>query len=159
MSKPLEQSAIPLSICKNCGKEYTKVRKQQRHCSDECRKEYAQKNRDPLRKAERQAEWIRENPVKRMLYRAKARAERKGVRFDLQECDVSIPDVCPLLGTPFSFNTGKPTPHSPSLDRLVPELGYTKGNVMVISMRANVAKNDLSLGELKLLVENLEKYV
>jgi len=94
-----------------------------------------------------------------MLYRCKARAERKGVPFNLQECDVSIPDVCPLLGTPFSFNEGKPTPHSPSLDRIVPELGYTKGNVMVISMRANVAKNDLSLGELKLLVENLEKYV
>ena len=159
MSKPPEQSAIPVSTCKNCGKEYTKVRKQQRHCSTECRKEYAETTRDPLRKSARQSEWVRENPVKRMLYRAKARAGHKGVRFDLQECDVSIPDVCPLLGTPFSFNTGKPTPHSPSLDRIVPELGYTKGNVMVISMRANVAKNDLSLGELKLLVENLEKYV
>ena len=159
MSKPLEQSAISLSICKNCGKEYTKARKQQRHCSQECRKEYSQKNRDLLRKAERQAEWIRENPIKRMLYRAKARAERKGIHFNLEECDVSIPDVCPLLGIPFIFNEGKPTPHSPSLDRIVPDLGYTKGNVLVISMRANAAKNDLSLGELKLLVENLEKYV
>lgn len=159
MSKPLEQSAIPLSLCKNCDKEYVKARKNQRHCSPECRKKYAEKNRDHLKKAKRQAVWTKENPVKRMLYRAKARAEQKGILFDLQECDVSIPDVCPLLGTPFSFHLGKPTPYSPSLDRIVPELGYTKGNVMVVSMRANVAKNDLSLDELKLLVENLEKYV
>lgn len=159
MIRPSEYNVVPPSTCKNCGKEYIKGRKQQRHCSKECRKQYAQKNRDPLRKAERQAEWIRENPLKRMLYRAKARAKQRGVHFDLHESDVTIPDVCPLLGTPFVFNKGKPTPYSPSLDRIVPELGYTKGNVMVISMRANVAKNDLSLYELKTLVENLEKYV
>ncbi len=45
---------------------------------------------------------------------------------------------------------------SPSLDRIDSTKGYTKGNIWVISNRANTLKNDATLSELKLLVERLE---
>lgn len=46
--------------------------------------------------------------------------------------------------------------NSPSLDIIIPSKGYVKGNVWVISNRANRAKSNLSLEELKTLVYNLE---
>ena len=40
------------------------------------------------------------------------------------------------------------TDNSPSIDRLIPELGYIKGNVNVISLRANIIKNNATKDEL-----------
>ena len=40
------------------------------------------------------------------------------------------------------------TDDSPSIDRLIPELGYIKGNVNVISLRANIIKNNATKDEL-----------
>jgi hypothetical protein len=42
-------------------------------------------------------------------------------------------------------------PHSPSLDRRVPELGYVKGNVEVISMKANAIKSYAAPEEIMLV--------
>jgi hypothetical protein len=46
---------------------------------------------------------------------------------------------------------------SPSLDRIVPELGYVKGNVRVISDRANRIKRDATLEELRAIVKYVEE--
>ena len=47
---------------------------------------------------------------------------------------------------------------SPSLDRINPNLGYIKGNVWVISYRANMIKNNATLEELELLTRNLKDH-
>jgi hypothetical protein len=39
--------------------------------------------------------------------------------------------------------------NSPTVDRLVPELGYIEGNISVISHRANSIKRDASAEELE----------
>jgi len=83
-----------------------------------------------------------------MWSRAKYRAKQKGLEFNITKEDIIIPDTCPLLGTPME---------SPSLDRIDSSKGYIKGNVWVISNRANTLKNDATLSELKLLVEKLEE--
>jgi len=82
-----------------------------------------------------------------MWSRAKYRAKQKGLEFNITKEDIIIPDTCPLLGTPMQ---------SPSLDRIDSSKGYTKDNVWVISNRANTLKNDATIKELKMLVENLE---
>jgi hypothetical protein len=78
----------------------------------------------------------------------------------LKDKDVSVPDVCPVLGIPLKVVSGKGfTDNSPSLDRIVPSLGYVPGNVVVISMRANRIKSDASLAELKKIVEFYQPYL
>jgi|SRR5208282_549913 len=92
-----------------------------------------------------------------MLDGARTRAKRLRVPFSLIPEDINIPKRCPLLGIPLRFAIGRPNGNSPSLDRIIPKLGYTKENSIVISYRANMLKNDATLKELKLMVKNLEK--
>jgi hypothetical protein len=92
-----------------------------------------------------------------MLTRAKSRAKQKNIPFNLTLEDIEVPETCPLLGIPIEIQPKKGYhPNSPSLDKIIPEKGYIKGNVWVISNRANTLKNDATLQELKTLVENLE---
>lgn len=89
------------------------------------------------------------NPKIGLLERARNRAKVKGLDFDLSIEDIIIPEFCPILGIPLFHNEGgHPSPNSPSLDRIIPSLGYVKGNVCIISHRANTIKNDASVDEL-----------
>ena len=88
--------------------------------------------------------------------RAKYRAKQKGLEFSLTKEDILIPEVCPLLGIKI-ISQAKDRLHSPSLDRIDSNRGYTPDNIWIISSRANTLKNDASLQELELLVENLKK--
>lgn len=92
------------------------------------------------------------------LYRhAVKRAKKYGLPFNIQVEDIVIPDVCPILGIKLLKNEGQAKASSPSLDRIIPKKGYTKGNVWVISYKANRLKSDATLEELKAIVSVLEK--
>ncbi len=89
--------------------------------------------------------------IYRMYHRAKERAMKKGIEFNLRLTDIKIPPCCPVFKTPFTHgNRDRAT--SPSLDRLDSSKGYTPDNIWVISFRANTIKNDASLADLKSLV-------
>jgi hypothetical protein len=89
-----------------------------------------------------------ETPGKVLWQRAKRRARECGVKFSITPADITLPSVCPALGIP--IRTGrKRSNSSPSLDRIVPAKGYVRGNVRVISDRANRLKSDLSPAELR----------
>lgn len=99
----------------------------------------------PLNKAKQAARlkaYRRANPEKRMFWVAKTRAAKRNIPFTISIDDIIIPDVCPVLGIPLFLGDGRLGPNSPSLDRVVPVLGYVPGNICVISNRANVIKND-----------------
>lgn len=75
---------------------------------------------------------------------ARKRAAKKGVPFDLVTKDILplLKDRCPIFGTPFQYGgNGRIRPESPALDRIKPELGYVKGNVHIISVKANNIKS------------------
>ena len=100
-----------------------------------------------------------EDSIKKALVRAaKARAKKKGIPFDITIEDFTLPEKCPLLEIPLTVGYGSSQENSYSLDKIIPELGYVKGNVWVISNKANAIKNNASLEELQLLVNNLEKH-
>lgn len=84
------------------------------------------------------------------------RAQKTGVPFALKAFDVIIPDRCPVLGIPLILTRGKVTPNSPSIDRLIPELGYVPSNIRVISWRANKIKSDESNPE---VFERIAAYI
>jgi hypothetical protein len=89
------------------------------------------------------------NPKKVMLFHAKSRARRAGLPFNLTEDDIDIPTHCPVLGIPLARHLGgTASDASPSLDRIRPELGYTRGNVVVMSNRANTIKSHATSHEL-----------
>jgi len=92
-----------------------------------------------------------------ILRRCKFRANRNGVPFDLCLEDIGFPDVCPVLGMQMIRSTGKADFNSPSIDRLVPELGYVKDNVRIISWRANTLKNNATLEEIEALYNWMKK--
>ena len=100
-----------------------------------------------------------EDSIKKALVRAaKARAKKKGIPFDITIEDFILPEKCPLLEIPLTVGYGNSQENSYSLDKIIPDLGYVKGNVWVISNKANMIKNNASLEELKLLVKNLETH-
>jgi hypothetical protein len=84
-----------------------------------------------------------------MVSDARTRATRNGLPFALRESDVHIPKRCPVLGIPLFPNARRAGPNSPSLDRLVPRLGYVAGNVIVVSQRANELRRDATVRELE----------
>lgn len=97
-------------------------------------------------------------PKEIMVSHAKARAIDKGLPFDITTDDIQIPDVCPVLGIPLIKGDGKRHDNSPTLDRIDNSKGYVKGNVMVISHRANLLKNSASIQEVVLILEYMRKY-
>lgn len=136
-------------------------------CAKIGRKVYYEKNKDrTLKKAQqfyadnreqqkaRQKQKYRDNPVTGLFYAARDRAPKLGIPWNLELSDIHVPDKCPVFGTPFVVGDND---RAASLDRTRPELGYVKGNVQVISFRANRLKSNGTLDELKALVSWLEK--
>lgn len=105
----------------------------------------ALQRRDPLR-------WITQ-----ALYQAKARAARKSIPFDISAVDIATATHCPVLGVELIYGASRNDPHGPSLDRSKPELGYVRGNVRVISNRANTLKRDATLEEVRKLLNYMER--
>jgi hypothetical protein len=93
----------------------------------------------------------RKNPITFMLTRAKMRAKERGLAFELVAGDITIPEHCPVFGLKLRVADGIADDTSPELDRIVPNKGYVKGNVIVVSRRANRIKNDATPEELQRL--------
>jgi hypothetical protein len=79
--------------------------------------------------------------AQQMFERSRDRAKHQDIAFDITPEDIVIPEFCPYLGIPIVTGVGKMTDNSPSLDRIDSAKGYIKGNVEVISFRANTIKN------------------
>ena len=101
----------------------------------------------------------RKDPRSRMVATAKWRAKKYGIPFNLSKHDFVIPEVCPLLGIPINKVGSKRTDNSPSLDKIDPERGYTKGNVWVISDKANRMKQNMTVETLRHFADTIEKHL
>lgn len=67
--------------------------------------------------------------------------------WDIQMSDLEWPSHCPILGIELDWFAEKTQENSPSIDRLDNSKGYIKGNVAVMSWRANRIKNNGSAEE------------
>lgn len=85
---------------------------------------------------------------KTILENSRHRATKDGIPFALTLEDIEVPDLCPLLGIPLVRARKRATANSPSLDRIVPSLGYVPGNVRVVSSKGNLMKNNATREEL-----------
>lgn len=127
----------------------------------EYRKEYYLKNKDKISQAKkdwflrnketlknRNEKWQADNPEKILLIGVKKRAKDKGIPFDIDAADIIIPDECPVFGVTLVRGKGKVCQNSPTIDRIIPELGYVKGNIQVISHLANAMKQNATKEQL-----------
>lgn len=98
---------------------------------------------------------IRKNlyPSKKMWMNAKKRSRELNLAFSITEQDIVIPKRCPVLGFILKFGTRKSHYASPSLDRIIPSKGYVKGNVQVISQKANTMKQNATPKELRMFAK------
>ena len=88
-------------------------------------------------------EWsIARRQIAANMANAKKRADKKGVKFSVTfDYLVSIfpkDSRCPIFKTKMNWLGDKSD--SPSIDRIIPELGYEEGNVAWVSNRANTMK-------------------
>ena len=101
--------------------------------------------------------WLKTRPMYVAMANAKKRAKEKGWAFNITDADLVVPQFCPVLGIKIEFGYGKgPQDSSPSVDRINPTLGYVKGNVRVISNRANRLRSDATIEEIKLILADEE---
>lgn len=123
---------------------------------EETRRKYREVNKEAIAAGQRAA--YLKKPEYYVWSTIKARAEKTGIPFDIEVSDIIIPKVCPVLGIELKRFPGRTMRgEAPSVDRLIPKLGYIKGNIDVISFRANRIKSDASIEELRRILEYCEK--
>lgn len=143
----------PGKVCSKCGEwkprseYYIRERNKMQSACKSCRSKAAaasakaRKSRDP---------------AYRMLTGARKRHYDCGVPFDLKVEDIHVPERCPVFDKPLVMDDPS-SEWYPNLDKITPHLGYVRGNIVVMSARANRIKNDATLEELKALVAFMEK--
>jgi hypothetical protein len=121
-------------LCPRCGKNKPIIGKMS------C-KECLEKVREPNRLKYYETKHL---TITRYLWnKAKYRAKMFNLEFSIEVSDVVIPEFCPVLSIPIIQGTD----NSPSIDRIDPKRGYTKDNIAVISIRANMGKSNLDADE------------
>jgi len=85
----------------------------------------------------------------------KNRAKGKGILFDLELSDIKIPAACPVLGIPLDGSWWGAKTH---VDKFIPEDGYVKGNITIMSARANQLKSNATIEEIIALAEWMKSY-
>ena len=100
----------------------------------------------------------RKNIVHTIWKRAKSRALKNNLEFNIEESDIIIPDICPLLEIPIILGDKNNYENTPSLDRIDNSKGYIKGNIWVISKKANSMKNSATFKELSTFCKNIRRY-
>ena len=103
-------------------------------------------------------EAYKKDPIPQMLSNSKIRAKAKKLPHNITSDDIREvwpkDNICPVLKKPFEmgFKSGKTKSMAPSLDKIIPSYGYTKGNIVVISDIVNRLKSDESLEDLKKII-------
>lgn len=114
------------------------------------------KNADRIA-AQKRAKYIAD-PAQSILRNARLRAKRMGLEFNLTIGDIVVPETCPVLGIPLVIGNRKGwSTTSPTLDRIDNSKGYIKGNICVISWRANSLKSDATLAEAERVVAYMRR--
>ena len=89
----------------------------------------------------------------KLLYKnIKSRCKRIGREFSIDLEDIIIPEKCPVFGFDLKREDKKTWMFAPSVDRIDSSKGYIKGNITVVSRRANILKRDATVEELELLL-------
>ena len=140
-------------ICTKCKCEFQSYDKGKNSYCKPCKAEYMKGWYKKANFNEEQRLLIKKS---RMVQSARKRSVRFNVPFDMCRDDFEIPSTCPALGILMPNNNKIIQYNSPTIDRIIPELGYIKGNIVVISMKANLIKTNATYKEIRSVSDWLE---
>jgi hypothetical protein len=145
------QRLVKGGSCKKCKNIY-----QEKYRTEN--EEFIKTRHKELRKKYYSSEKRRERYVKHieseLLNAARHRAKVKNLEFNLTKDDIIIPEYCPVLGLKLNLNDKFLTP---SLDRIDNSLGYIKGNIKVISNKANRLKNNGTVEDFEKIIKYIKE--
>lgn len=106
---------------------------------------------------QRDLRWRRKSFENYMWRSLKNRCKQETKDFNLDLEDIIIPEYCPYLQVPITkiLGEGRKQPYNPSVDRIDPTKGYIKGNIQIISEKANRMKQDASKEELLAFAQSI----
>jgi hypothetical protein len=117
--------------------------------SEQTSKIYRKRKDVKERRNSYQKEWRKNNLYWELWYKAKKRSIDKSLPFDIEPKDIKIPSHCPILGIELFITENNIGDNSATIDKIFPEMGYIKGNIIVISAKANRIKNNSTIEELE----------
>jgi hypothetical protein len=94
--------------------------------------------------------------LQRRVTKIRSMCKKEGIPCNITADDFVMPEICPVLGIKIEWGA-ELVDGTPSFDRFDPDGGYVKGNVRIISMRANRLKSNATLADLKAIVAWMEK--
>ena len=137
--------------CEHCGTSYVTHSNNNKFCSKLCRD---------------QADYLRNMldykwRLRKLVSMAKNRAKTKDLPFNITtEYMVSLWEdsdgLCEVSNIEFELDRaskGRVHPYAPSIDRIVPELGYVKGNVRLVVYQINLAISEFGLEQFEELIK------
>jgi hypothetical protein len=99
--------------------------------------------------------------IQGLLNASKQRSREKGLDNSLTKDDLKelFPEdgKCPVFGFKLEWNKAGFRDTSPSIDRIDPTKGYVKGNVQIISWKANRIKGYASVEDLEILLAYMKQ--
>lgn len=85
----------------------------------------------------------------KLWWSAKKRATAKNIPFDIEREDIEITETCPCCNSVME---------RPSLDRINPSQGYTKGNIKVICVPCNTIKSYGDADYHRMIADYIDKF-
>ncbi len=142
-------------------KYYGKNKEASRERRNESSRKYYEKNKEVV--SERQSKYKKKNKEVGLCSASKVRAKQKNLPFNLTSKYIKEiwpeDNKCPALGIDLKKGeeSGTGRRHAPSLDRIIPELGYMKGNVQIVSLLANQIMSDATPDQVIMVGEHFKK--
>lgn len=122
----------------------------------EYQKHWREQNKEHIKQKER--EYAQKKQEKLLYHQAKSSAKRRNIDFSITENDITIPDVCPILGITLTKIRGNGRIKSNvSIDRIDSTIGYTPENIWIISDLANRMKSNATQEELLAFAKGILK--
>lgn len=145
--KPLDESLLDYELGRDIGYEYARFAM---NLPDEAPAVFMEGFKHGQHSAKHKSSNAYDRKVLRLRYSAWRRNRYFDLAVDAEFLKSIDTDICPILQIPMTRGTRQDT--DASVDRIVNDAAYTKGNLMYMSVRANAAKGVKTVLEIKTLV-------
>lgn len=144
--------SVPMFVHRNSGKKRCAVCVKG-YKAKKARDWYKKKIRECRKRASERQKAKKSNNVQyRLLAQSRRSAASRDIEHSLTEEDIIVPELCPVLGVPMLYKT----PYTATIDRIDSTKGYVKGNIQLMSWKANTMKSNATEEELQLFAAWVE---